>query len=140
MPWCLKNKQWYRRGGNMFPKKAFASPEKKSQNNRGVQTRRIPFKERRRRRSKKKKSGHKEQHEPFMFLAFHIVHRSPFTVIGPRSRSSSRPPGRRSFAAAVVADVDVVAYRSLAPGPCSCRRPCRPCSGLRAGKFPFRFR
>jgi hypothetical protein len=81
MPWCLKNKQWYRRGGNMFPKKAFASPEKKSQNNRGVQTRRIPFKERRRRRSKKKKSGHKEQHEPFMFLAFHIRHRSPSSAL-----------------------------------------------------------
>jgi len=42
-----------------------------------MHTTRIPL-ENTRRRSKKQKrrKSHKEQHEPFMFLAFHIVHRS----------------------------------------------------------------
>jgi hypothetical protein len=65
MPLCLaSNKQWYR-SGNMFPT-VFASQEKSKTI---VACRHADTAAAARRRRK----SHKEQHEPFMFLAFHIV-------------------------------------------------------------------
>jgi hypothetical protein len=58
-------------------------------------------------------------------------------VIGPRSRSCSLPRGCRSFALAA-AVAGFVACRSF--GPCSCRRPYRPCWDRIEGKSRSRFR